>query len=179
MKRMMTIILALCMMLAMALPAWAGASSLQFTDYQLQLDPNRKCPVQPQVYCNPRYYNEDTGGAYDLSNGLSAKQINNALSNRSYGLYFKFTPHGKDNGYDINRFDVVVTDRQGNKLYIDGFDSDMQCEAGYYWAWNFFPLEGLFMNMRELYGQVIAGQYKMDIYFNGLWAGSVSFKIAN
>jgi len=179
MKRYFKAALVFLMILTMMISVQAAAQSvtLQFTDEQLELDPSNQCPVRPQIYSNPRYLNLENESAYDLSNGLSAKQINNSTGTREYGLYFKFTPGGKDHGYYISRFDVVVTDRNGEKLYIDGFDSDLMCEAGYYWAWNFFPLEGLFENLRTLYGEVVPGLYKMDVYFNRLWAGSTTFNI--
>ena len=60
---------------------------------------------------------------------------------------------------------------------MDGFDTSMQCQSGYYWYWNFFPLEGLYDNMRILNGSVTAGSYTMNIYFNKLWAGKTSFSI--
>ena len=143
---------------------------------ETSLSPDNKCPAQPQIYCSPRCKNLDNNQAFD-TNSLSAKQINSS-SNRSYGLYFKFTPSVKDNGYQINRIDVVVSDAKKNTvLYVDGFDTDMRCQRGYYWAWNFFSLEGLYDKMRETDGQVVAGQYRMDIYFNQLWAGKTSFRI--
>ena len=144
---------------------------------QTSLSPDNQCPAQPQIYCSPRCKNLDNNQAYDI-NSLSAKQINNTSANRSYGLYFKFTPSVKDNGYQINRIDVVVSDTKNNAvLYVDGFDTNIRCQKGYYWAWDFFTLEGLYDNMRGTDGQVVAGQYRMDIYFNQLWAGKTNFRI--
>lgn len=176
MKKIMAVLLVILLSTGiLSLPA--QAITLQFSDEQLALSPNEKCPVRPQIYSNPRYKNADSDKAYDVNSGLSAKKINEQMDRRFYGLYFKFTPSGRDNGYMIWRFDVVVTDKNGQRLYIDGFDSEMECTAGYYWSWDFFPLEALFDNMRMLYGEVIPGNYKMDVYFNRLWAGSTSFKI--
>ncbi len=178
MKRMTAVILTLMMLLVMGFSM--GEGTIEFTEEQLALSPDNQCPVHPQIYSSARYLNMETNSAYDMSNGLSARQINNPSANRMYGLYFKFTPGGKDHGYQIDRFDVVISDnKSGEKLYIDGFAANMKCESGYYWAWNFFPLEGLFENQKTLYGEVKAGVYKMDIYFNGLWAGNTVFKIGN
>ena len=155
-----------------ALAALCGSAAALETD----LSPDLKCPVQPMIYCNPRYLNEQTGRGYDLKNGLSANQINNNTSGREYGLYFKFTPRGA-NGYMIKRFDFVIQNEDGDNLYIDGIDTNMECKNGYYWSWEFFPLQGLFTNMELLYGEVVPGQYTMDIYFNSLWAGQAKFRI--
>ena len=153
-----------------------GSTSGKSGVIQTSLSPDNKCPAQAQIYCSPRCKNLDNNQAYDI-NSLSAKQINSS-SNRSYGLYFKFTPSVMDDGYQINRIDVVVSDANNNTvLYVDGFDTDIQCQRNYYWAWNFFSLDGLYDNMRETDGQVVEGQYRMDIYFNQLWAGKTSFRI--
>lgn len=177
MRKTVALLLALMMVLCAGL-SLGEENKLPFTEEQLALSPDIPCSAHPTVYSSPRYLNTESQKAFDLPYGLSAKQINNA-TNREFGLYFKFTPGGKDAGYRITRFDVVVTAQNGEKLYIDGFDSDMECKAGYYWAWDFFPLEGLFINMRTLYGQVVAGKYRMDIYFNREWAGNTMFTIAN
>ena len=141
------------------------------------LDPNNKCPLTPMVYCSPRYKDADKDSAYELRRGLSASQINEGNTTRSYGLYFKFTPRGRYQSYTINRIDFTIHDKKGDLLYVDGFDTSMQCQSGYYWYWNFFPLEGLYDNMRILNGSVTAGSYTMNIYFNKLWAGKTSFSI--
>ena len=147
------------------------------TEASSQLSPNNRCPVQPTIYSSPRYLGSNNKGQ-NLKNGLSAKQIMNDAGGREYGLYFKFTPKGKNaNGYQISRFDVTISDSKDSILYVDGFDSDMECKTGYYWYWNFFPLGGLFNNMDTLYGEIVPGRYTMDIYFNGLWAGRTNFTI--
>ena len=173
-----TLLIVLCLMMC-CVTVCACATDYDLISVRTDLSPDNKCPTQPTVYNAPRYMNTATGKAYDIDKkrGLSAKTINNEAGDKLYGLYFKFTPGGKDAGYRINRFDVVVKDSDGRILYTDGFDSDMVCQAGYYWAWNFFPLEGLFTNMKLLYGEVIPGNYNMDVYFNELWAGNAAFKI--
>ncbi len=135
------------------------------------LSRNQKCPVQPTIYCKPRYFDTKKQKAFNMSGRLSAKQINNASSDRQYGLYFKFTPPRNSTGYEIRRFDLVFSDKNDNILYQEGFDTSMTCQANYYWYWDFFPLEGLYTKMRSLYGEVVSGHYILDIYFNGLWAG--------
>ena len=109
--------------------------------------------------------------------GLSAAQINNPDRDRDYGLYFKFTPGGKDDGYFISRLDFVILDSQMNTLYSEGFNFNKFCQSGHYWYWNFFSLEDFFQKMNKKEGQVKAGTYTMDIYFNSLWAGSTRFTI--
>ena len=141
------------------------------------LSPNLKCPVQPTIYCKPRFFDQATQKANNMSKGLSAKQINSAPAGRQYGLYFKFTPARSAGGYHISRFDVVISDANGQILYVDGFDASMTCQAGYYWYWDFFPLDGLYENLRSLYGEVVPGKFVMDIYFNSLWAGKTNINI--
>lgn len=178
MKRFLTLMLALSVILACGCCRTALASAFHSgSDEEAYLSPDNKCPVQPTIYCSPRYLNPDNNTGYNLKSGLSAKQIDNPSDGRQYGLYFKFTPKGRHNGYHISRFDVIVSDRTGTELYRVGFDADMDCQTGYYWYWNFFPLNGLFENMRSMYGSVITGRFTMDIYFNSLWAGRTAFTI--
>ena len=184
MKRVLSLVLVISLFLTCGIFCSAQASSLSaseilsyLADQASELSPNNKCSLLPTIYCSPRYKNPDNGNGYDLKKGLSAKTINEDTSGREYGLYFKFTPKGRFNTFYITRFDVTVSDSKGQILYVDGFDSFMVCDPGYYWAWNFFPLAGLFNNMKLLYGEVIQGKYTMDIYFNGLWAGKTAFTI--
>lgn len=155
----------------------SGSSSNSFTYPTTDLSPNRKCPVQPTIYSKPRYRDTATDKVNNMSKGLSAKQINNPPDYRQYGLYFKFTPSRASNGYQIDRFDVVISDKNGTILYTEGFNANMTCQAGYYWYWDFFSLEGFYDNLRAIYGEVISGRFVMDIYFNSLWAGKTSITI--
>ena len=147
-------------------------SSSKYTD----LSPNNKCPAKPTIYSSARSRIISTDKITELRNGFSVKQINSA-SDREFGLYFKFTPRSGDHGYRITRFDVVFSEKDGTILYTDGFNTDMVCERGYYWAWKFFPLGGLFQQLKARYGEIKIGTYTMDIYFNRLWAGSTRVKI--
>ena len=173
MKKKMVKLLALVLTLMFVMIEGASA-----TDYSLfTLSPNNKCPIHPQVYCSPRY--KDPGKeAYDLKNGLQAYRIENpTVQGREYGLYFKFTPGKVDNGYRITRFDIVIRPSKGQPMYTEGFDTDMVCQYGRYWCWDFYSLEGFFDDMRWNYGGVLTGTYIMEVYFNSQWAGEVSFKI--
>ena len=153
------------------------SSGSSFVYPTTSLSPSVKCPVQPTIYCKPRFFDKETQRANNMSKGLSAKQINNASANRQYGLYFKFTPARSADGYQIDRFDVVISDKSGQVLYTEGIVSNMTCQAGYYWYWDFFPLDGLYENLRAIYGEVVPGRFVMDIYFNGLWAGKANINI--
>ena len=180
MKKGLSLLLALViclsgMMFTSALAASSGNSTFVYPT--TSLSPNLKCPVQPTVYCKPRFFDTTTQKANNMSKGLSAKQINSAPANRQYGLYFKFTPARSADGYQINRFDIVISDSNGQVLYTDGGISFMTCQAGYYWAWDFFSLEGFYENLRAIYGEVVPGRFVMDIYFNSLWAGKTNINI--
>ena len=183
MKKGLSLVLAMVLLLSCLGVGYASgtmtADELRETMNQAaeELNPNNKCPQTPTVYCSPRYKDADKDSAYELRRGLSASQINNGTSDRSYGLYFKFTPRGRNQSYYISRIDFTIHDKKGNLLYVDGFDTSMQCQSGYYWYWNFFPLDGLYDNMRILDGSVTAGSYTMNIYFNKLWAGKTNFTI--
>ena len=177
MKRMVALFLALALVLSLGAGLAAAAYSVPAYEDGPTLTPASKCPAQPTVYSSPRYLDPRNNTGYDLRGGLSAKKINTDTSGREYGLYFKFTPKRADDGYEIRRFDVVVTNKAGEVLYVDGFDGYMDCQYRYYWCWNFFPLEGLFSGLRDRYGEVVSGRYTMDIYFNSLWAGKTAFSI--
>ena len=157
-------------------PSNSDSKSKKSGEITTSLSPNIKCPTQPTIYCSPRGKNLSNDKAYDTKS-ISVTQINNDAGKRSYGLYFKFTPAAKDDGYLITRIDVVISDAKNKVLFVDGFDTFIRCQKGYYWAWNFFSLDGLYDNMKETDGQIVVGQYRMDIYFNELWAGKTSFRI--
>ena len=183
MKKILAIVLCLMMccaaVCAFATETETSESSTSPISVRTDLSPDNKCPMRPTVYSTPRYYNTAANKAYDLDRkkGLSAKTINNETGDKLYGLYLKLTPGGKDVGYTVKRFDIVVKDSDGRILYTDGFDSDLTCKNGYYFVWNFFPLEGLYNNMKQLYGEVIPGNYNMDVYINELWAGNAGIRI--
>lgn len=141
------------------------------------LSPNNKCPVQPIIYSNPRALNLSTDKAYDLNKKLSASTIEKDLGTREYGLYFKFTPGGKDNGYVITRFDVIITGPDHTIVHKEGFNDYMECRRGYYWFWDFFSLQEMFEKQLKEKGSIQTGNYTMDVYFNGLWAGKTAFLI--
>ena len=142
------------------------------------LSPKNKCSAQPTIYCSPRMKVLATGIASDLRSGLSAAAIKKYAGEREYGLYFKFTPKARDDGYLITRFDVIITGPDKQVAFQDGFYDTMQCQKGYYWYWNFFPLQEMFDEQIRKYGSVKTGTYSMDIYFNELWAGKTSFKVS-
>ena len=148
-------------------------------DYNADLSPDEKCPVHPQIYTSPRYKDANKDQGYDLKNGLSVKQIQQYLDSgtREFGLYFKFTPGGADNNYVIERMDFVISDPSGQRVYTDGFSQTMTCEKGYYWSINFLSLNGLFQKLNSERGSIPTGRYTMDIYFNRLWTGSITFVV--
>ena len=180
-KKWLSLTLALVLMMSCMLAA--PASAITASDLRTQLNneasglsTGNKCPQQPTVYCAPRY--QDLGAQpQNLKRGLSASQIDSDQSGREYGLYFKFTPRGKNQTYLIERFDVTIHDSKGNLVYVEGFDATMQCQPRYYWYWNFFNLAGLFENLKTLNGSITPGKYVMNIYFNRLWAGKTNFTI--
>ena len=141
------------------------------------LSPSNKCIVRPMIYSARRYKDSNKETAYNLKGDFSATTIKNQLGTRQYGLYFKFTPSGKDNGYDIYRFDVVINDPTGEAVYTEGFDTEMTCQAGYYWYWNFFSLDACFRYILDTKGKIRQGYYDMDIYFNRQWAGETAFRV--
>ena len=147
------------------------------TTIKTDLSRDRKCPAKPTLYNSARYKNVGSDQVAELRKGFSAKQINETEGSRVYGMYFKFTPKSGDHGYHISRFDVVITEKNGDILFADGFNTDMTCQRGYYWAWNFFPLDGMFRQLKQKYGEVVPGTYTMDIYFNSLWANSTKIKV--
>ena len=71
----------------------------------------------------------------------------------------------------------MVYDPSGKKVYTDGFNQSMECKKGYYWSINFFSLDTMFRNLYSERGSVPTGQYKMDVYFDRLWTGSVKFMV--
>ena len=141
------------------------------------LTPSNKCKVRPMIYSARRYKDANKETAYNLRADFSASTIIDQLGSRQYGLYFKFTPSGRDSGYEITRFDIVINDPSGEAVYTEGFDSDMTCQAGYYWYWNFFSLDQCFRYILDTKGKIRQGTYDMDIYFNRQWAGETSFRI--
>ena len=140
------------------------------------LSPENKCSVQPTIYCSPRQKSLTSDIVSDLKS-LSAKNIKKYQGSLDYGLYFKFTPKAKDDGYLILRFDVVITGPDGTVEYEDGFFDTMECKKNYYWYWKFFSLQDVFDSHIRQYGSVKTGTYRMDIYFNGLWAGKTTFRV--
>ncbi len=140
------------------------------------LSPDNKCPVQPTIYCSPRQKSLTSDIVSDLKS-LSARNIRKYQGSLDYGLYFKFTPKAKDDGYLIYRFDVVMTGPDGTVEFEDGFFDSMECKKNYYWYWKFFSLQDMFDKHIRLYGDVKTGTYRMDIYFNGLWAGKTTFRV--
>ena len=148
-------------------------------EYNADLSPDAKCRIHPQIYTSPRYKDKNKDQGYDLKNGLSASQIQKYLDSgtREFGLYFKFTPGGGDVDYVIERLDVVIFDPSGKRVYTDGFNQTMTCKKGYYWMINFFSLDGLFRRLYSERGSIPTGRYKMDVYFDRLWTGSVTFVV--
>ncbi len=164
-----------------AKPRDMGSSS-SYTNNQdrlSSLSPSNECIVQPTIYTCHRYYDNNRGKAYDLNEKFSVKKIRNNQRSRTYGLYMKFTPSRVDNGYHIHRFDVVISSPSGVSLYTTGFDTDMTCEYGRYWYWDFFSLEEFFAYSLQNYNNIPSGTYRIDIYFNSLWAGKSIFKVTN
>ena len=144
-----------------------------------RLSTENKSPVDTTFYANPRFRVLGAENAYDLPNGFSAQQINSLSDKREFGLYFKFTPSAKNDGYRIERFDIVISDGTGRELFTDGFNQEMICQRGVYWYWDFFSLKGLFEELRAEHGKVIPGRFTMDIYFNNLWVGKSIINIKN
>ena len=140
------------------------------------LSPDNKCPVQPTIYCSPRQKSISSGKISDLKQ-LSAGSIKKYQGSLDYGLYFKFTPKAKDDGYVILRFDYVITGPDGTVEVEEGFNDYMECRKNYYWYWQFFTLQNIFDRQIRQSGSVTTGTYRMDIYFNGLWAGKQNFTV--
>ena len=141
------------------------------------LSPSNKCRVQPMIYSTNRYREIGKDSGYDIRKDFSVKTIQNNRGSKEYGLYFKFTPGGKDNGYLITRFDIVIEDPKKNIIYTEGFDSDMECKKGYYWYWNFFSLQNMFEEQLDTTGTIPLGTFTLHVYFNRLWAGKTTFKV--
>lgn len=181
MKKSLSLILALVLILSCMICVPASAVTASELREQLEkaaegLDPKDKCPQTPTVYCAPRY--QDPGAnPQNLKNGLSAKVISGDVSGRKYGLYFKFTPKGKNQNYLITYLNVTIHDSKNNLVYAIGSSTYLQCQPRYYWYWNFFDLEELFDNLKVLNGSITPGKYTMNIYFNRLWAGKTTFTI--
>lgn len=140
------------------------------------LSPDNKCPVQPIIYCSPRQKSLSRDTVSDLES-LSARNIKKYQGSLEYGLYFKFTPKAKDDGYLILRFDYVITGPDGTVELEKGYSDYMECKKNYYWYWEFFSLQDMLDKHIRQYGDVKTGTYRMDIYFNGLWAGKTTFRI--
>lgn len=142
------------------------------------LSPNNKCPVRPTFYRNLRYRDAGSNTQADYRPGLAVRKIIDDMGRREYGIFLKFTPSRRDSGYEIRRFDVVITGPSGRQLYTEGFNTNMTCQYGYYWAWEFYSLDDFFRQQVSETGTIASGKYLMDIYFNSLWAGQIWFKIA-
>ena len=179
MKKTISLVLAMVFVFLSVISCVAHAEDNSFLSSLLEtsLTSDKKCPAQPTIYCSPRYLHEKTGKGQDLRDGLSAKKINDENNSREYGLYLKFTPKRADDGYTIRRIDFVIRNKQGEVQYTAGFDTEVVCEYRYYWSWNFFSLSGFFALRKLMDGEVLAGRYTLEIYFNELFAGSTQFSI--
>ena len=111
------------------------------------LSPAYKCPVRPTIYSNRRYRKVGEDRAYEINKDFSVSMIRQNKGYLEYGLYLKFTPGRSDNGYYISRFDTVISDPYGNIVYRYGYDTNMTCQYGYYWYWDFYNLDGMFSRM--------------------------------
>ena len=141
------------------------------------LSPNNKCPVTPSFYRNVRFRNVGSNTEADYNQGLSVARIIKDQGTREYGIYLKFTPNRSADGYVINRMDVVITGPSGEKLFTEGFPTNMTCQYRYYWYFPFYSLDDFFKDQISKTGTIATGKYLMDIYFNQLWAGQINFKI--
>ena len=178
MKKGSSLLLALIICLAgMMFSSALAASSGSFVYPTTSLSPNLKCPVQPAIYTKPRSYDTAAAKANNMAKGLSAKQINSASPGRHFGLYFKFTPARSATGYVIRRIDFVISDTNGQILNVYGIDTTVTCQGGYYWYWDFFPLDELYDALRGINGEVVPGKFVLDLYFNSLWAGRTTVSI--
>ena len=178
-KKMIAFLLLLTLCLSLAVPAALGAGSGFQTNKirQNELSPTKLCPVRPTIYSMRRYRQVGKEDAYDTQKDFSASMIASQRGFREYGLYIKFTPGRTDDGYTISRFDTVLYDPKGNIIQTYGEDTDMLCEYGYFWYWDFYSLDEVFCEMLDSQGSIPLGTYTMDIYFNGLWAGKTQFRM--
>lgn len=183
MKKFVALALVLACLLACA--GLTGASAATARDTLVQelqlgtanLNPNNRCPQTPSVYCSPRYKDPGTLYGYDLRRGLSASQISSDNSGRMYGLYFKFTPRGRNQNYTVTEIDYVIQDKRGNLIFHEHDYEFVQIQPRYYFYINFLDLTGFFNNLKVLNGSITPGSYRLDIYFNGMWAGKTNFTI--
>ncbi|MBR2822379.1 MAG: hypothetical protein IKE24_01620 [Clostridia bacterium] len=179
MKKIISLVLAIAFLFLSGNICTVHAEDEDFLSSLIEttLSPKIKCPAQPTIYCSPRYLDEKSGKGQNLKNGISAKKVNDENNTREFGLYLKFTPKRADDGYVIRRIDFVIRNKAGDVQYTAGFDTEVVCEYRYYWSWNFFPLSGFFAVRKLLDGEVLAGRYTLEIYFNSLFAGSTTFSI--
>ena len=147
------------------------------------LSTQNKCKVQPQFYCSTRYRDKDEKYGYDLTelglrNEFSSASIQKQIEKdtRRYGIYFKFTPSDRDEGFEINRMDFVFADPLKNIIYTMGFQAQIICRDKSPVAWNFINLMDMFTQQNGKDG-IPKGTYLMDIYFNEQWAGETSFRV--
>lgn len=175
MKRILAILSLICVVMALV-PAAALADQYCFS-CGTYLNPNNVCRSHPTVYSNDRFRDNAANRISDLSGGMKAAAIANNKGRTEYGVYMKFTPSAGDNGYRINAVDVLVYDPWGNVVQHDHIPQSITCRYGYYWYWDFFSLDEAFGNMINTYGYVPNGVYRMEIYFNGQWAGKTAVKV--
>ncbi|MBR2663499.1 MAG: hypothetical protein IKE25_07285 [Clostridia bacterium] len=181
-KQFLTLALAMMLMIcSLPLPAAvadaAGDLAAELAAAADGLSVDQPYPYPLMVYCSPRYMDPDMEKGVNLQRGLYAKQINTDTSGRSYGLYLKITPRAQKEMYTVNRFDITVSLKDGPLVYVEGFHRTVNVVPGYLLYWNFFRLDGMYDNMKTLFGEVLSGTYILDVYFDGLWAGSTSFYI--
>ncbi len=143
-----------------------------------------KADIKCSLYSGMRYRTGGESKPKDLNSVLTAARVNKNAE--EFGLYIRFLPDDRDAGYRIYRVDLVIREDKkekgkdvGRRLYAAGCDVDVTCEEKTTWSMDFFPLNGLFDQLRELDGKVKSGKFIVELYLNGAFAGQRTFSIGN
>lgn len=183
-KRMIWVLLTVILCVGIVFQPMSGLAATKRSTYSIfstefkLLSPDDVGSITPTVYSSLRFKNSGDDRGFDINDGyLSADKIQKQSGKREYGLYLKFTPGRADNGAKIERIDFVISDPDDNIILNAGFDTEVVCEYGYYWYWDFFSLDDLFTDLASQTTGIPVGLYTLDIYFNSHWGGTTHFRV--
>ena len=118
---------------------------------------------------------QSSGGATNISQ-FSAARI--ALGTVGHGMYLKVDHPQLARPRDY-RSVVAITAPNGSVIAVSVNDFHMNSGSQGYVYWNFFDLSWYFEQMLYCFDSVPVGTYTVNLYFDGEYAASTTFRVGN
>ncbi len=115
---------------------------------------------------------DDNGTYTDLE--YFSQAVLNQDHTESYGMYFDMDYKGRSEDWKPNGM-FLLTMPNGESLVLRSGSINMFAAGSTYWEC--YNLDWAFGRMKSWYGSVPAGEYRLDVYIDGEYAASSSFKV--